>query len=50
VLGARKRLGRLVENQIRQLGETVAERARPFETMEHYKSLSVGAQPAASRR
>jgi uncharacterized protein (DUF362 family) len=43
VLGARKRLGRLAENQIRQLGETISERAQPFAVLPHYQELCVGA-------
>jgi uncharacterized protein (DUF362 family) len=42
LLGANKRLGLLREGQIRQLGETVAGRARPYETVEHFKQLRVG--------
>ncbi len=41
-LGANKRLGLLPERQIRQLGETVAARARPYETVEHFKQFKVG--------
>jgi uncharacterized protein (DUF362 family) len=38
-LGARKRLGVLHESQIRQLGETIADRAQPFETVAHFADL-----------
>jgi uncharacterized protein (DUF362 family) len=42
VLAARKRLGLLAEAHIRQLGETVAGRARPYQTVEHFKELRTG--------
>lgn len=42
VLGANKRLGLLREGQIRQLGETIAGRARPYETVAHFQQIRVG--------
>jgi uncharacterized protein (DUF362 family) len=42
VLGANKKLGLLRDEQIRQLGETIASRARPYETVEHFKQMRVG--------
>jgi uncharacterized protein (DUF362 family) len=42
VLGLRKKLGHLAEPRIRQLGETIADRAQPFETVEHFKALALG--------
>jgi uncharacterized protein (DUF362 family) len=42
VLGHRKKLGLLQEEQIEQLGETIAGRARPFETVAHFQPLYLG--------
>jgi uncharacterized protein (DUF362 family) len=42
VLAAHKRLGLSDAARIRQLGETVAGRARPYDTVEHFKQLRVG--------
>jgi uncharacterized protein (DUF362 family) len=42
VLGNRKKLGLLAEERIRQLGETVADRAQTFETVEHFRSVRLG--------
>jgi uncharacterized protein (DUF362 family) len=42
VMGARKKLGHLDEGRVRQLGETIAQRRRPFDTVEHFKSVWVG--------
>jgi uncharacterized protein (DUF362 family) len=42
VIGMRKKLGLLAEPQIAQLGETIAGRAQPFETVEHFKALALG--------
>jgi uncharacterized protein (DUF362 family) len=36
VMGNMKKLGHLGEPQIKQLGDTVAERAKPYETVEHF--------------
>jgi uncharacterized protein (DUF362 family) len=41
-LGANKRLGLLAENQIRQLGETIAGRERPYETVERLRHIRLG--------
>jgi uncharacterized protein (DUF362 family) len=41
-LAARKKLGAIAEGQIRQLGETVASRAQPFNTVEHFRPLWMG--------
>jgi uncharacterized protein (DUF362 family) len=41
VLGAMKRLGRMKEAEIPQLGETIASLAQPFETVPHLKELCV---------
>jgi uncharacterized protein (DUF362 family) len=42
VLGHRKKLGQLAEAHIRQLGETIAERAQAFETVEHFRPVRLG--------
>jgi uncharacterized protein (DUF362 family) len=42
VLGGRKKLGALAEEQIQQLGETIAQRAQPFDTVPHFKPLWMG--------
>jgi hypothetical protein len=42
VLGARKKLGALAEGQIEQLGETIAQRAQPFDTVPHFKGVWLG--------
>ena len=38
VLGMRKKLGLLAEPQIMQLGESIADRSQPFDTVEHFKA------------
>jgi uncharacterized protein (DUF362 family) len=42
VLGSRKKLGLLGADRIEQRGETIEERARPFDTVPHFKPLWVG--------
>lgn len=42
VMAGRKKLGLLAERQIEQIGETVEERARPFETVPHFKPVWMG--------
>jgi uncharacterized protein (DUF362 family) len=42
VLGAHKKLGLLEEARIRELGETIAGRSRPYTTVEHFKQLQMG--------
>jgi uncharacterized protein (DUF362 family) len=42
VLGRRKCLGRLAAAEIRQLGETIAGRARPFATLSHHQPVCLG--------
>jgi uncharacterized protein (DUF362 family) len=42
VMAGRKKLGALVEGQIQQLGESIAERAQPFATVEHFKPVWMG--------
>jgi uncharacterized protein (DUF362 family) len=42
VLGSRKKLGALTEGQIRQVGETIAGRAKAFDTVEHFKAAWMG--------
>src|SRR6185503_3957923 len=39
MMGARKKLGLIAEQQIEQLGETIASRAQPFETVELFRSV-----------
>jgi uncharacterized protein (DUF362 family) len=39
VLGKRKKLGLLTAAQIQQRGETIEQRARPFETVPHFQSV-----------
>jgi uncharacterized protein (DUF362 family) len=41
-LAAPKKLGAIAEGQIRQLGEAVASRAQPFDTVEHFRPLWMG--------
>jgi uncharacterized protein (DUF362 family) len=41
-LGANKKLGLLRDTQIQQLGEKIADRARPYETVAHFQSIRVG--------
>ncbi len=48
VLGNRKKLGLLDEKKIQQVGETIVERARPFETVEHFQPLWTGRREAAA--
>lgn len=43
VLGHRKKLGLLGENQIQQLGETIAGRAKPFDTVAHFQTVRMPA-------
>lgn len=42
VMGYRKKLGLLPAAQIEQLGETIASRAQPFATVEHFKGAWLG--------
>jgi uncharacterized protein (DUF362 family) len=42
VLGHRKKLGQLAEEHIRQLGETITDRAQAFETVEHFRPVRLG--------
>jgi uncharacterized protein (DUF362 family) len=42
VLSARKKLGLLPEARIQQLGETIAGRSQPFDTVAHFKPLWTG--------
>jgi uncharacterized protein (DUF362 family) len=42
VLANRKKVGLLAEGQIEQLGETIAGRAQPFETVPHFRALWTG--------
>ena len=46
VLGNRKRLGLLAEKQIQQVGEAIVERARPFDTVAHFKPVWTGRREA----
>ncbi len=41
-LGQHRKLGLLGEGQIKQIGETIAANAKPFETLPHYRALHVG--------
>ena len=41
-LGAHKRLGVLPEERVRQLGETIASKAKPFDTVDLWKHIHVG--------
>jgi uncharacterized protein (DUF362 family) len=45
VLGANKKLGLLDEGRIEQVGESIAARARPYETVEHFRAVRL-AEPA----
>ncbi len=47
VMGAQKKLGLLAEAQIRQLGETVTERALPYDTLPSHKELWLGPRRSA---
>jgi uncharacterized protein (DUF362 family) len=42
VMGARKKLGNLKEEQIQQAGESIASLAQPFATVPHMRELCVG--------
>jgi uncharacterized protein (DUF362 family) len=42
VMAGRKKLGLLAEARIQQLGETVAGRVRPFETVPHFRPVWMG--------
>jgi uncharacterized protein (DUF362 family) len=42
VMAARKKLGALAEGQIEQLGETIVQRAQPFDTVPHFKPVWMG--------
>ncbi|HVS40444.1 MAG TPA: DUF362 domain-containing protein, partial [Gemmataceae bacterium] len=48
VLAQRKKLGLLAEKHIRQIGETIAERSQPFDTVAHFEPLRMGPRAAAS--
>jgi uncharacterized protein (DUF362 family) len=48
VLAQRKKLGRLAAAQIEQLGETIEQRAQPFDTVPHFRALSLKATDAAA--
>ena len=48
VMGSRKKLGRLAEKQIQQVGETIAGRAQPFDTVPHFQPLWTGRCEAAT--
>jgi hypothetical protein len=39
VLGGRRKLGLLAAAQIRQLGEKIEDRAKPFDTVPHFKPV-----------
>jgi uncharacterized protein (DUF362 family) len=41
VMGNRKKLGQIAEKQIRQLGEMIDSRAKPFETVPHFQQLRI---------
>jgi len=43
VMGHRKKLGLLGEDQIQQLGETIVGRAQPFQTVPHFQQVRLGA-------
>lgn len=43
VLGYGKKLGRILENEIQQLGEPIAGLAKPFETVPHFSGLKQSA-------
>jgi uncharacterized protein (DUF362 family) len=42
VMANRKKLGQLAEARVRQLGETIAGRAQPFETVPHFRPVWLG--------
>jgi uncharacterized protein (DUF362 family) len=42
VMGAQKKLGMFAEAQIKQLGETIADVAQPFETLPHFHAVYFG--------
>jgi uncharacterized protein (DUF362 family) len=42
ILGARKKLGVLPEGRIKQLGETIAGRSQPFDTVAHFQPVWTG--------
>jgi uncharacterized protein (DUF362 family) len=45
VMGNMKKLGHLAEPQIKQLGDTIAQRSKPFATVEHFQTFRL-AKPA----
>ncbi len=48
VLGNQKKLGHLAEKKIRQVGETIAARTQPFDTVAHFKPLWTGRREAVT--
>jgi uncharacterized protein (DUF362 family) len=46
-LGHRKRLGLLAETQVRQVGETLADRSFPFDTLPHFRPVWLGTRIAS---
>ncbi len=48
MLGNQKKLCHMAEKKIRQVGETIAERAQPFDTVVHFKPLWTGRREAAT--
>lgn len=42
VLGAQRKLGRIAQKEIQQLGETIESLAQPFETVPHFEVLRLG--------
>ncbi len=47
VLAQRKKLGRLAADQIQQLGDTLSQRAQPFDTVPHFRTLRIASEPEA---
>jgi uncharacterized protein (DUF362 family) len=48
VLAHRKKLGQLAAANIQQLGDTLSQRAQPFDTVPHFRALSLKASDAAA--
>jgi len=47
VLAQRKKLGQLSADHIQQLGDTLSQRAQPFDTVPHFRALRIASEPDA---
>ncbi len=46
-LAKRKKLGQLAADHIQQLGDTLSQRAQPFDTLPHFRALQIASEPEA---